>query len=902
MKNLIHPLVNWVRSWDVMAILYSLIAATIFASVLQWLGGFRRLYRAYRSAKGLRSYRKAVTEACSSLIVIGRRRGFNLNEVFVSLDLAPSDLAAHSEESSRPRGSYVLVGGPGAGKSTTVKKGILENLRLDSKSVPFLIRLREYGDSKSIEEYIVDQFRDHKIPNPEILARKFLKTRSCLCVLDGLDEVRPSIRESVCNQINKFYQTFFSSPDSGQLIVTCRKEAYRSLPLDLTSIWEVRPLTDEQIQRFAAKWPLGYPVGKSADTFWRDLSLTLRVLELVRSPLLMVGGLMQYTESNLGIPEERVEYLARVAKWLVTDWAMAQGHPPDPYRTAYSRILARLALEIHRSQRSECRSDEAVSLIESWLPSYGHSPQEAKTVLDSIMTKTGILVRDLPSTVVFAQFGLQEYYASIDALNQLGIDQLVKVSPKSWWREVILLAIAQEKEPTSCLEKLFAEDPLLASSAVAEYPIPALMLQEKAVAACIDGVDRGDAASRNSAVALLRKIRGSQEAFLVSALEDRLVGGKPEISSTVGLILATAGTASATDALARHPAIWDSCLEAAGYLSSSFEKLLIEWIKSGDQKQSEHAIDLLAPRLSSDRFDELLALLPTLAAAKAHYAAKVLLVFIHRQSRPFGVDVAVFDRLSQCVFYVHDREYVLNEIENSRKREVADSPIAVALFLSEGRNSITAKQINQYLVDSIRFTIQNRGLFCYTASGLVLMAQLPPRLEAHAVLVLSFLLFSLGVSRSLFEIPWQEHRYRFHTPAYLLPLVGVGLGIGLMLTFGGRPSLEYPLSLPGLIAMSISYALTGIILNAGPHFYFLPEPVQRFVPGLWLFFLILALGFSLVRTQVNSVFVSGLVFLFWSVWTFGRLYLHWSVVNSAQNKVDERRSVMRRENVLSEEQ
>ena len=164
----------------------------------------------------------------------------------------------------------------------------------------------------------------------------------------------------------------------GRLVVTCRKEAYRNLPLDIETINEVRPLTDEQMLRFAKKWPLPFPAGKSVETFMADLASTPQIFQLARSPLLLVGGLMQYTESNLGIPQERVQYLARIAQWLVSDWAVAQGHHPDPYRQLYPRVLSRLASQMHAEETSEYAADKAVKLIESWIPQYGVDSAKAK--------------------------------------------------------------------------------------------------------------------------------------------------------------------------------------------------------------------------------------------------------------------------------------------------------------------------------------------------------------------------------------------------------------------------------------------------------------------------------------------------------------------------------------------
>lgn len=91
--------------------------------------------------------------------------------------------------------------------------------------------------------------------------QNLLRSGRAICVLDGLDEVRPQLREKVIGDVNTFYHKYFIQQNS--LIVTCRKEAYRRIPLDIPVIMEVRPLTDEQIRRFADKWPPGFPEEKT---------------------------------------------------------------------------------------------------------------------------------------------------------------------------------------------------------------------------------------------------------------------------------------------------------------------------------------------------------------------------------------------------------------------------------------------------------------------------------------------------------------------------------------------------------------------------------------------------------------------------------------------------------------
>lgn len=648
-----------IEKWDWMSIFYSFFASIIFAILLKWGGVLNILNRKFKLYRGIKKYRNKLKDECSSLIVIGRRSGFAIADVYVDLDISRSDLnQADSGARSRPNRSYVLVGGPGAGKSTTVKNIVLRKLSLDG-TLPFLVRLREYHGYQSIEECLVEKLKEAGVPDPEVFLRSELQ-KNVTCILDGLDEVRPHLRDEIYTHINQFYNKYFVSGDSfSNLIVSCRKEAYRNIPLDLPEIWEVRPLTDEQIKRFAEKWPLDYPKEKSKDTFWRDLGAANKILELARSPLLLIGGLMQYTESNQGIPEERFEYLRRVANWLVADWAAAQGHPPDPNRPVYDRILPKIAFHMQDNEVSELRISDCVALLENWLPTFGYNADDALSLIDSIATKTGILVREGGSNVVFAQFSLQEYFASLDVIGSVGALGVSKLNPVSWWRETILLTVAQQRDPNELLEALFLSSPLLAVSAVSECPTPSIAMQDRAIEVCLSAIDAVEKAAGGAAVTLLRKVKAGQEKLLLTELEKRLEHKcvNDDILSLVGLSLATAGTPQATAVLAKHPEVWDACLKEVGYLSTSFENLLVEWIERGNFEQSTRAIDMIASRLSVDRTNQLLELLPSLQRDQSEYlASSILNKVLDDESLLFGRGRAggIYSVISGCAPYIRN--------------------------------------------------------------------------------------------------------------------------------------------------------------------------------------------------------------------------------------------------------
>jgi hypothetical protein len=821
-------IVNWLKVLDLREVAYPLLAAIALAVITLWAGGFRNLKKFFTQRRGASRYKKALRKACQSLIVVGRREGFSLDQVYVPLELATSDL---DHPKTKPVGvpwdtqfSYVLVAGPGAGKSTYVKKAILDQLETH-KPMPFLVRLREYDPQQTILGNLAEQLRAHKIPDPEEVVEKHLKAVGALCVLDGLDEVRPHLVRAVCDRINSFYHDV-TEKSQGRLVVTCRKEAYRNLPLDIETINEVRPLTDEQMLRFAKKWPLPFPAGKSVETFMADLASTPQIFQLARSPLLLVGGLMQYTESNLGIPQERVQYLARIAQWLVGDWAVAQGHHPDPYRQLYPRVLSRLASQMHAEERSEYAADKAVKLIESWIPQYGVDSAKAKEVFSGLLTRTGILVRDLRHLVVFSQFGLQEYYASIGLLGSSKIESFAEIADKVWWREAILLAIAQQNEPTTYIEQLFQINELLAAESVAESPTPSLSLQERAIESCIRGIDHGTPTAVVATVSLLRRVRGVLEQRLVEEVEKRL--SSSERAKEAGSILAVAGTASATTALARHPAIWETCLPSTGYLSSSLEKLLVMWIRDGDEFQSRHATDLLADRLSADRCSELTKMLSELPEAKASHLAVMLLKYKARPN-PDGIyimepiELAAVEEIAACSARLPiptNIQAIMGE-ENTYSRYSAYGRYMIpAIALRNSGIGSNPKRIGSTILNASSFINNSGPMTCWIGAAVALCG-LATHLSWVAAVSATCLVF-LGIANpSYCSVPLAMviPRYRARDLVGVNNVIGaiplVLLGASCFWAIGARFQPPHQEAFSGTLAVGFSCALTGFAMRFG---------------------------------------------------------------------------------------
>jgi hypothetical protein len=276
---------------------------------------------------------------------------------------------------------------------------------------------------------------------------------------------------------------------------------------------------------------------------------------------------------------ERVRYLDKIKQTLVEDWATAQGLPPDPRRTAYSSVLARIALEMHLAQTAEFTKAACIRVLQAELPNFGFEADTAPDFLDQLASRTGILVRDIPNHIVFVQFALQEYFSSLTLANSYSPSEIANLEPKNWWREVILFSIAQVPNPTPFVEALYVNSPMLAAVAVAEAPTPSLQLQETATNMALSQLDIGDDSSALPIVSLLRKVSPRIERDLCNALASRLENGG-NVSEIAGRILAAAGTSEATGVLSKYPSAWKSCLDKATFLSNNFETLLTSWIET----------------------------------------------------------------------------------------------------------------------------------------------------------------------------------------------------------------------------------------------------------------------------------------------------------------------------------
>ncbi|OOQ59840.1 NACHT domain-containing protein [Mucilaginibacter pedocola] len=160
----------------------------------------------------------------------------------------------------------VLLGNPGAGKSSIVKYAICKILEQDEsvfeesdiyRFLPFRIELHRYNEERlknqlGLAEYLVrvlaSEYQTHLTLERMI---KILTYFPCLVCFDGLDEIFDvQERIAVRNAIEQFAGTY---PDV-RLIVTSRYESYEEVSFSDFNELEVRDFNDVRVKAYLEKW------------------------------------------------------------------------------------------------------------------------------------------------------------------------------------------------------------------------------------------------------------------------------------------------------------------------------------------------------------------------------------------------------------------------------------------------------------------------------------------------------------------------------------------------------------------------------------------------------------------------------------------------------------------------
>ncbi len=187
-----------------------------------------------------------------------------------------SDVYAQAE------GTLLIMGEPGAGKTTTLLQlvsHLLTEAELNkSHPIPVVFSLANWTGNIGIGAWMVNELAN-RYEVPRRLGEKWLRNGQLLPLLDGLDEVEVEQRIPCAQAINNFRQKHMEMAT----VVTCRTHDYKALAtrLNLEEAIVLQSLSGEQIDIYLAG------VGKRLAGLRAAMQTDATLRELAESPLML---------------------------------------------------------------------------------------------------------------------------------------------------------------------------------------------------------------------------------------------------------------------------------------------------------------------------------------------------------------------------------------------------------------------------------------------------------------------------------------------------------------------------------------------------------------------------------------------------------------------------------------
>ncbi|MBW4467121.1 MAG: NACHT domain-containing protein [Pegethrix bostrychoides GSE-TBD4-15B] len=347
---------------------------------------------------------------------------------------------------------YLMVlGGPGVGKSTFLRKVGLEALKgkqgtFDHACIPVFLALQRFNSQEiKVESLIAREFEICGFPESEEFALAALEKGKLLILLDGLDEVPLEHLDHAITQIQDLVDRY----SRNRFIASCRVAAYKGGFPRFKDV-AMAAFEDEQIEQFIRNWfraPKDEET-QTADQCWELLKRPeyAAAKELAQTPLLLTLLCAVYDES-MDFPKNRSTLYGEALDVLLRKWASEK-------RIQHNPIYQELSLELEHELLADIAFDSFVEdelffnkrsiadKIREFLVNNLNAPKhlDSEKILEAIEVQQGILVERARDAYSFSHLTFQEYLTAQYIVDNQQIEELVTNHlTDQRWKEVFLL-------------------------------------------------------------------------------------------------------------------------------------------------------------------------------------------------------------------------------------------------------------------------------------------------------------------------------------------------------------------------------------------------------------------------------------------------------------------------------
>jgi NACHT domain len=350
----------------------------------------------------------------------------------------------------------VLVGDPGAGKSTQLRHLCMEPNPTRHGLVPVFVAVRDLSayDGDLIRAVGALLYRATTEPSEARRLTQAIASRGrlllCLDGLDELDEANPAEARSMLRRIRVQIDELLAAHQDNRVVVSVRRETMATcqpeLPADYQS-FEVLPLTPGQIRDLIKKWFSAVDSGQG--------DALLRACEeagwpgYVSNPLLVVLTCIVFERRNR-LPDRPSELYRRCLDVLLEEWDATRRLSRHEIVAGFTTerkldLLAETAFEFHMQRRCSHYRSDVVEIVARHLPKVGMDPAVASAAVGEIANQHGLLRSwSIEGHLALPHLCFQEYLAAKALRDRPNGDEfLIERVGDVFWHEVIRLYASQ---------------------------------------------------------------------------------------------------------------------------------------------------------------------------------------------------------------------------------------------------------------------------------------------------------------------------------------------------------------------------------------------------------------------------------------------------------------------------